>query len=402
MPSNSCIVRQRRDRFSTASALALTIHVVLILVTGSWLFTLTMAPSQAPAWNSHNSSNGYQTIDLTLSSPEPEQEPQPRPQQWPQPRPQQRLMQPYLKPERRPYGIANVGIEARHPMASARVPARAINPEHIKQIIDTADPRALRKVLLELCQMSPAFSGALVRGLAPHSASAQGMISQHRMRSQQPRVKIQDEEDSDDLYEAAKRKLAKSAIPTPDRNRLSTPSRGDSASRAIPQPLGSLPIARVKREPHERSDSSSDGEMRVPGAYPQTMLHSTTLRTPIRKPSGHSYAFNQTPRVLNGVTPRSASIKKAPVHVTKICTVCHEQIDDVNAPCVSHTGQRVRQSDGSIAWGCCGEDIGSPGCEFNGQHMVEEEPKEDAFVQRKRPSASPGPSRTLQKRPRAF
>ncbi|KAI4941023.1 hypothetical protein J4E91_011016 [Alternaria rosae] len=122
----------------------------------------------------------------------------------------------YLKPEPRPYGMANVGMEARHPMTSARNPvgaqqARPIHPEHIKQIIETADPRAVQRVLLELCQMSPAFSGALVRGLASHSASAQGLISQQRMQLHQPKVKIPDEDDSDELYEATKRKLAKSA-----------------------------------------------------------------------------------------------------------------------------------------------------------------------------------------------
>ncbi|KAG9191832.1 hypothetical protein G6011_10566 [Alternaria panax] len=176
-----------------------------------------MAPSQThPDWDSLNS-NGYQTIDLTLSSPEPEPEPRRRPQPRSQPRPPQRQAQLYFGREPRPYGIPNVKMEASQPMASARnpvapQPARPINPEHIKQIIDTADPRALQKLLLQLCQVSPAFSGALVRGLAPQSTIAQAMISKHRMRSQQP----EHDEESDEIYEATKMKLARSVHSTPN------------------------------------------------------------------------------------------------------------------------------------------------------------------------------------------
>ncbi|KAH6872480.1 hypothetical protein BKA58DRAFT_146901 [Alternaria rosae] len=352
---------------------------------------------------SHTTGNSCQTIDLTGSSPEPEQKPQQRSQQRPQPRPPQKLVQMYLKPEPRPYGMANVGMEARHPMTSARNPvgaqqARPIHPEHIKQIIETADPRAVQRVLLELCQMSPAFSGALVRGLASHSASAQGLISQQRMQLHQPKVKIPDEDDSDELYEATKRKLAKSIVPTPNHNSLPAQSREISGSRATSRPHGSEFESRVKREPRERSESSSDGDMHLPGAYPR----STTLRTPVRKPSGQSSSVNQTPRLLTRDTPRSASINKRPAPLTKTCTVCHEQIVDVNAPCVTHSGQRYRPKDGLIKWDCCHEDIDHPGCEFYGQHTTGEELEEDALVQRKRPSASPGPSRATQKRPRAF
>lgn len=75
---------------------------------------------------------------------------------------------------------------------------------------------------------------------------------------------------------------------------------------------------------------------------------------------------------------------------------------DVNAPCVSHAGRKIRQVDGSIMWDCCGEDDDHPGCNFYGQHVTKEEPDGDGLIQRKRPSVSPGPSRPTQKRPRAF
>jgi hypothetical protein len=307
----------------------------------------------------------------------------------------------------RPHRMANVTMEARQPVASARYPmgpqqARPIHPEHIKQIINTVDQHALQKVLLELCQMSPALSGALVRGLAPHSASAQGMVSQHQMRSQQPRVQISDDEDSDDLYEATKKKLVKSVLSTPVRSMLPTQFGGDGGSRAIPQPHSSQLAPRVKREPRERPGSGSDGDLRLPGAYPRTAPHPTPIRTPIRKPSTHSSIVGQTPRLLTRVTPQSMSINKAPVSAVKTCTVCCESFVDVNAPCISHSGQRVRKEDGSTVWSCCEEDIGDPGCVFYGQHVTGEGPEEEAFVQRKRPSVSPGPNRASQKRPRAF
>ncbi|OWY57823.1 hypothetical protein AALT_g4974 [Alternaria alternata] len=107
--------------------------------------------------------------------------------------PPHRQAQLYFGREQRPYGMPNVKMEASQPVTSARnhvapQTARPINPEHIKQIITTADPRALQRVLLELCQVSPAFSGALMRGLAPHSTSAQSIISQHWIRSRQPNL----------------------------------------------------------------------------------------------------------------------------------------------------------------------------------------------------------------------
>jgi hypothetical protein len=366
-----------------------------------------MAPSEThPDWDSLKS-NSYQTIDLTLSSPEPEPEPRRRPQPWPQPRLPQRQAQLYFGREPRPYGVSHVKMEASQPMTSARnpvapQPARPINPEHIKQIINTADPRALQKVLLELCQVSPAFSGALVRGLAPHSTSAQGMISQHRMRSQQPKVKTQDDDDSDEIYKEAKRKLARSVHTTPNHSKYLAQSRGDSQSRAPQESHGSSSIPQVKREPYERSVPGWDGELHVPGAYPRTTSHLPTLRSPIRNTPSHSSNFNQTPRLLTKVTPQPTSIHKASMPTTKTCIVCHEPFVDVDAPCVSHSGRKTRQGDGSIMWDCCGEDVDDPGCNFYGQHVTGEEPDDDSPIQRRRPSASPGPSRPTQKRPRAF
>jgi hypothetical protein len=360
-----------------------------------------MAPSQAhPDWDSLNTSS-YQTIDLTLSSPEPEPEPRRRPPPRPQPRPPQRQAQLYFGREPRPYGMSNVKMEASRSVNSAQnpvapQPARPINPEHIKQIIDTADPRALRRVLLELCQVSPAFSGALVRGLAPHSTSAQDMISQNRMRSQQPKVKTQDDEESDDIYQETKMKLARSVHQTPNHSKYPAQSRGDGGSRAPRESHGSSSTAQIKRETREESVSEAEPEPRLPGAYPRTQ------QTPIRNPPSHPSTFNQTPRILTKVTPLPTSINKASAPTPQTCTVCHELFVDVNAPCVSHSGRKMRQGDGSIVWECCGEDIDHPGCDFSGQHVTGEESEEDTHIRQKRPSALPGPNRSTQKRPRAF
>lgn len=366
-----------------------------------------MARSQTPIdWDSlHN--NGHQTIDLTLSSPEPEPEPRRQPQPRQQQMPPHRQAQLYFGREQRPYGMPNVKMEASQPVTSARnhvapQTARPINPEHIKQIITTADPRALQRVLLELCQVSPAFSGALMRGLAPHSTSAQSIISQHWIRSRQPDVKAQDDEDSDDIYKAAKLRLARSVHPAQNHSNHHAQSREESRGRALQESYGSSSTPRVKRETRGRSASNSDSELHLPGAYPRTTPHLPTLRTPIRTTPGHRPTFSQSPRLLTKVTPQPTSISKAPAPSTKTCIVCHEQFVDVNAPCVSHAGRKIRQVDGSVMWDCCGEDDDHPGCNFYGQHVTKEEPDGDGLIQRKRPSVSPGPSRPTQKRPRAF
>ncbi|KAF2746201.1 hypothetical protein M011DRAFT_88576 [Sporormia fimetaria CBS 119925] len=61
-----------------------------------------------------------------------------------------------------------------------------INPAHLTRIIDTTPREPLKAVLIQLCEISPAFSGALARGLAPHSLWAQDLIKHHNTSNPMP------------------------------------------------------------------------------------------------------------------------------------------------------------------------------------------------------------------------
>ena len=144
-----------------------------------------MAPPQG-------NGNDFDTIDLTLSSPEPESLPRTKeqiraPSRQPQPYSEWPHSAPHVKQELHPFfrarqengHLPRIKPEPGQPSrvqknssslaASSRAPGspqqiRQIHPNHLDEILATTNSNDLRKVLLELCQLSPALSGALVRG----------------------------------------------------------------------------------------------------------------------------------------------------------------------------------------------------------------------------------------------
>ncbi|KAJ4324050.1 hypothetical protein N0V94_001552 [Neodidymelliopsis sp. IMI 364377] len=156
-------------------------------------------------------------IDLTLSSPEPE------PRARPQANAHQRQQQPATGPKQETgsssrgvdYGIRYAqeqdGSRSRN---APQLQPRQIHPQHVTQIIDSSNPRALRQVVLQLCKTSPALSGAIVRGLAPYSSYAQTLIRSQQAKSQiqtTRAVKTEPKPNAQDAYERMKKTLATSS-----------------------------------------------------------------------------------------------------------------------------------------------------------------------------------------------
>ena len=359
-----------------------------------------MARSQADADWGHGETT---CIDLTLSSPEPE------PQARPQPRAPPRYTQTYFSREPRHYSMSRVKHEAGQASGSVRRPvapqrSRPIDPEHLKHIINTTDRHDLQNVLLDLCKISPAFSGALVRGLAPHSAFAQRMMDQHRTNTQASGNYRFNESDSDgvsddDQYEEQRemmRKLAVQAGPPSHRTGAPLQTQHYNLPRPTPQYQGPHSVPRIKREYNGPFGYGSDNNPSFQGAYQQTALRPTAIRSPLQNLHGSSPSIYRTSKQISSFQGPS-DVRKAPPAEVKTCIKCNEPFTGV-AACIYHPGKEIMQPDGTVVWDCCYDD--SLGCQFAGEHTTRKD-LEDTSSQQNGPNSSPGPEDRRQKRPMA-
>lgn len=350
---------------------------------------------------------GYgETIDLTLSSPEPE------PQSRPQPRAPPRFTQTYFSREPRHHSMPRVKYEAGQTSGSVRMPvapqrSRPIDPEHLKQIISTTNPHDLQKVLLDLCKISPAFSGALVRGLSPHSVFAQRMMNQHRASTQVSGNYRSNGTDSDggsydDQYEEYHENLRKPALPTAPptvpplhRSGASSQTQNYNLPRPTPQSHGSHSVPRNKTEYQGQSGYGSDNNTSSQGAYQQTTPRPVSVRSPFQKPPSSSPSIYRTSTQIPSIQGRS-QVSKVPN--SKTCIKCKEPFTG-SAACIYHPGKRIVKNNSRV-WDCCDRYVDDDlGCEFAGEHTTEEDLEEHTLNQQKRPSASPDPEGRRQKRP---
>lgn len=328
------------------------------------------------------------TIDLTGSSPEPGQRPRLPPQQ-------QRL-QTYFKTESQngPSSSARVKTEPKTSEMRLRGPQqrpRQINPQHLALIIDTSSSQALKSVLLNLSKTSPALSGALARGLAPHSTFAQRLIRQQRQKQQAQNQQAQQRqasasrpvkrEDADQAaYERMKQRLkAQQSARTPSLNRgPATPT----AEGSRPRISGSQSVPRIEREAlQDIGDTDSDNDSFIPGSFSHSaqpaqrdassLASSSVFRAPTLNPFPARLARAQgTPRIK---TEREK------------CTLCHKTIVDQFETCFSHSSEEV-DDEGNLK--CCNEPVWEMGCVV-GLHVTESE----ARLKRSQPSDSQSPSK---------
>ncbi|KAF2124929.1 hypothetical protein P153DRAFT_360575 [Dothidotthia symphoricarpi CBS 119687] len=332
---------------------------------------LTMAPSRSDRdWDALD--GDVDTIDLTFSSPEPE------PRSLPLPR-QQHLNPSYFKREPQPDAMSHIKRERNHPGGITSNNPRAqqgrqINPHHIAQIINTSDTNALRKILLDLCKISPALSGAVARGLAPHSTFAQATINQHRVRPQPPDTNPRIKPDPELVRPFASNSRPRSAVPAIER--LSArPSARPSASPSI---YPSAPRIKFERtaSPADDSDASSI-IVDFPGSYPRSPQPSSGNRAPPRE--GLSGPTNLS------ISRRLASIQGEPEAASKSCMRCHRRLEGNSGNCRWHSGSEVSVGSGRPSFSCCRRPFDSAGC-MTGPHVERSDPIQRSPLKRTHPN----------------
>jgi hypothetical protein len=338
------------------------------------------------------------TIDLTLSSPEPEQRRR-------LPSQQQRLPS-YFKKEPgadsgdRTRVKREQGVPGPRPNGS-RSHTPAINPQHLARMLDTTEPRALKAMLLELCKHSPALSQAIARGLAPYSMYAQGLIKQHRanLRASAARPVKQERSAEDVAYERTRQRLtAQAAARGSSQSRAQPSSSGPSARGSQPTPrpritqsFASQSVPQVKFERRvEVEDSDSDLDQYIPDEFPVSNQRVKTERLPLR----HTASPNTANRMTRPVplSERLASVRAGSESntATKPCTQCHELVKDEAGVCFYHPNQELKAT-GLDQCPDCIEPWSEEGC-CVGMHVTEQDTHLDP-LKRQQPSRSQSPSK---------
>jgi hypothetical protein len=360
------------------------------------------------------------TIDLTLSSPEPEQRPRLPPQQ--------QTLPSYFKTE--PWSESSHSrIIKSERRASVRAPrphgsqshARRIHPQHLANIVRSTDYQVVEAVLLDLCLRSPALSGAVARGLAAHSTFAQSIIKRHHPNPQgsgsRPPARDNRSESQDARDRMRQRLAARNAVsgsslsqtPSTVASAQSARSAGSQDARSTgPQtarfagsqrsrPTGSLSAPRMKREHQpDMGESDSDLDQYIPRDFPVNSQQATPTRLPLREmSSAHSTSRTSLPFSLFQ-PPINSQTKRAPEpKAAKPCIQCHEKIEeeDEDGLCFYHPGP-PRNVNGKMMCGSCNKAVDQPGCGF-GTHVTRADTEIDA-LKRYSSNRSQSPS----KRPR--
>ncbi|KAF2275766.1 uncharacterized protein EI97DRAFT_71771 [Westerdykella ornata] len=307
-------------------------------------------------------------IDLTSSSPEPESSRQPV-QRFKTERVEGRST-----PVTSKLPIRSATVKTEASAAPDSTPQRLIHPVHLERLIDTTDRDAIKSVLLQLCALSPAFSGALARGLAPHSRFAQGLETQGG--SVRPHAN-----------------LASSITPSPRplSERIPTP-HNSKASNLLRQ--------RIKDE-HGSSPSTSN----LPRGFPESPVFA-----PLRKPTptgtprlafikwesaSASSSSSRTPSIQRTPISPSNTARKSSSGAILECDNCALfYFEDSSDMCLFHPGRLkpVEDGNGSQTWvyTCCKGGSSAAPCK-EGKHVSKANDDDvDSLKRARRPSgASP-------------
>jgi hypothetical protein len=306
-------------------------------------------------------------IDLTLSSPEPEQ-----------------LTRLSLQQPRLP--IKSEDRASRRPSRAPDPNARPINPQHLARIIQTSSSQAVRDVLVDLCNLSPALRGAVARGLARHSTFAQGLIRQHQHSSRAPASRspaVKKEEGQDARERMRQRHAVRKTASGSSLHHTHPPSTrpGAQGIRAGPETVPS-----VKQErPIDVTDSDSDLDQYIPSDFPVRTQQATPNRRPLLGPSVN-------PR--SGRSALARATKQAETE-PQICTQCDEVVEEKDADdvCIYHAGPKVKENGRIMCGGCKLPWVEEPRCAF-GTHDIKTTselnvPKRHQMKQTQSPSKKP-------------
>ncbi|KAF2475776.1 uncharacterized protein BDR25DRAFT_300757 [Lindgomyces ingoldianus] len=272
-------------------------------------------------------------------------------------------------------GIFQRPIQASAPRTGQHTrlnPDKRINPDRLATIIDAADPKAFRDVVLYLCKLSPALSGAIARGLAQYPTSAQPTIANHRHRPANP----------------------SNAMPSLDSSYLS----GDDSS------LPGSPQADVYAEPEYASPALSDASSS--SAFSTRSSRDSSTRPPLQslKPPSRSLPHSSHNADLRKSAshplfkPAAARPSHTQQPTRKVCRQCNNHFNEgVEDICNYHPGQKQDAGDmfgrPMSVWTCCKRQYWEPGCAESSHvaHVAPVKfgaPSNPSFLKRQNPSGS--------------
>ncbi|KAF2636955.1 hypothetical protein P280DRAFT_145054 [Massarina eburnea CBS 473.64] len=306
-----------------------------------------------PPWSSMEE-DGVELVDLTGDSPSPPPRAQMR-------RPPQQPTSAYVKRE-------------------SRKPSPAVNPNTLRHIIATSDPVGLQNVLLDLCKLSPALSGALARGLLPHSTHAQQLVNRSAVnrsavnrsavnrsavnRAEAPRIKadpgarwkaIQDMSNRGKIKQEPKKSSTSAsyqATPITKRETESV-SLSDSSDDEI-----------LRQDPFEsRSASKAWGSSAAGPSRPRGT--SKFLRSPSTETEAESEHLS-SPTFARSLAPQTK------------CKNCNQPFKEgAFSVCSYHPGRRAMITDDNgdrvDVYTCCNATMGTIGCESGAHEGTKEE-----------------------------
>lgn len=371
------------------------------------LSLLSMGPQQGREGH-------VEAIDLTFSSPEPEARPHAQAnrilqQHQPSDVVKQQIGSSYRSARsdsQRPGATRSGNVPQQH--------SRRVNPQHVKQIIDTSSSRALRSVVLQLCKSSPALSGAIARGLAPHSPWAQALIRGQQAQSQahrqsqvqsQPTIKLEPRSSEQDAYDRMKQRLGSSnGVHSSNVRAAAQTSAPRHTSHDASENIDGLRVPpslrkpqAVKREPQTSPTDSDDSTNIVDFPAMEQEARKQECR---HNAAGSSHSRSQSSTTLSaaGFAARERSIHhNEPDHKPQLCRQCGELFNSANMNCEFHPDRLASARPGDIAqYSCCNRFEGEPGCSF-GQHQAE---SVGHLTNAKRPSPTPYVDSQWYKKPR--
>ncbi|KAH7382621.1 hypothetical protein DE146DRAFT_681628 [Phaeosphaeria sp. MPI-PUGE-AT-0046c] len=338
-------------------------------------------------WQDAISNAHVEAVDLTCSSPEPEQRSRSALQQQ---LPNHSKVHPRSESANRrirKHAVRTSGFSQRESSSDY------VDPQHLARIIDTSSSTAIKSVLLELCKLSPALSGALARGLAVHSTFAEDLIKRHQhtqrvvhntsllmqdpstSRSPSNNVRaphtpfnkpVKSEKSPDQAaYEQMKQHLApRLAAHVPAKTRAQPSS---SASRFHnSQSTDSIKQSSLV----DNGDSDSDMDNYIPREFPligeqPVPIHSSRNHTARWTGAGSTLGTSYTPQV---VAPSQKGVSEE--HAQGTCIKCLEVLEngEEDGLCFHHKGPKICVDDTSTC-GACMKSWSGPACDM-GAHVT--------------------------------
>lgn len=279
-------------------------------------------------------------------------------------------------------------------------PPKMIHPDHLRRIINTSDPRALREVVIKLCQRSPLLSGAVARGLSMsstfvHSLRINGATNPSTRMPQDRRT---DFADFERIGQTKPMKTEPGSISAMKTERLS-PFIRQRTPQAVDKIISHTHLRPSPEMNPAISDSDTDEELRKPTPskpVKERLASQASFRNMLLSPTGTSSSRPMATPTFVKSEPRQTV---GPME--KMCSICGELVKDLDSEiCMYHPDILCKQEDGTVAYNCCLKDKGEGGCEMHGLHQVEEVQEQSALVRQKRPSPGPDSVKNNHKRTR--